>query len=137
MLDIFSYLMGGFSEILTFTNLMWIFFGGIFGSIVGMLPGLGPATGIAVLLPLTFGMNPVTALSTLTAIYYGAMFGGSRASILINTPGDGGAIAATFDGYPMTKKRKSRRSSGHVSNSFFYRRDYSYDFDDIFSSVNI
>ncbi|WP_372714177.1 tripartite tricarboxylate transporter permease [Ilyobacter sp.] len=107
MLDIFSYLMGGFSEILTFTNLMWIFFGGIFGSIVGMLPGLGPATGIAVLLPLTFGMNPVTALSTLTAIYYGAMFGGSRASILINTPGDGGAIAATFDGYPMTKNGRA------------------------------
>lgn len=107
MLEIFSFLMGGFKEILTFSNIMWIIAGGTFGTIVGMLPGLGPATGIAVLLPLIFGMNPVTALATLTAIYIGAMFGGSRASILLNTPGSGSAIAATFDGYPMTKNGKA------------------------------
>lgn len=107
MSEVFGLLMQGFTEILTFGNIMWILFGGVFGTIVGMLPGLGPATGIAVLLPITFGMEPVTALSTLTAIYYGAMFGGSRSSILINTPGDGGAIASTFDGYPMTKNGKA------------------------------
>lgn len=105
--DIFNYLAEGFTQILTFSNIMWIIFGGTFGTIVGMLPGLGPATGIAVLLPLIFGMDPVMALSTLTAIYYGAMYGGSRSSILINTPGDGAAIAATFDGYPMTQNGKA------------------------------
>jgi putative tricarboxylic transport membrane protein len=80
---------------------MWVTIGGTLGTIVGMLPGLGPATGVAVLLPLTFTMGPVAALITMCGIYYGAMFGGSRSSILINTPGDGAALAATFDGYPM------------------------------------
>ncbi|MFP7416859.1 tripartite tricarboxylate transporter permease [Priestia filamentosa] len=85
-------------------NLLWLTLGGLLGTIVGMLPGLGPATGVAILIPVTFGMEPISALILLAAIYYGAMYGGSRSSILINTPGDGSAIAATFDGYPMTKK---------------------------------
>ena len=72
-----------------------------------MLPGLGPATGVAVLLPMTFSMGPTAALITMCGVYYGAMFGGSRSSILINTPGDGAALAATFDGYPMAKKGKA------------------------------
>jgi len=105
--EIFGYLGQGFIEILTIKNLLWITFGGFFGTIIGMLPGLGPATGIAILLPITFGMDPTTALSTMTAIYFGAMFGGSRSSILINTPGDGGAIASTFDGYPMTQQGRA------------------------------
>ncbi len=83
-------------------NIMWVTVGGVLGTIVGMLPGLGPATGVALLLPLTFTMGPVAALITMGGVYYGAMYGGSRASILINTPGDGAAVAATFDGYPMT-----------------------------------
>ncbi|TSB48624.1 tripartite tricarboxylate transporter permease [Alkalicoccobacillus porphyridii] len=85
-------------------NLLWLLFGALLGTIVGILPGLGPATGVAVLIPLTFGMDPVSALILMAAIYYGALFGGSRSSILINTPGDGSSIAATFDGYPMTKR---------------------------------
>ncbi|MEK4566300.1 tripartite tricarboxylate transporter permease [Alkalihalobacillus sp. FSL R5-0424] len=85
-------------------NLVWLLFGALLGTIVGILPGLGPATGVAVLIPLTFGMDPVSALILMAAIYYGALFGGSRSSILINTPGDGSSIAATFDGYPMTQK---------------------------------
>ncbi len=85
-------------------NLLWLAFGGFLGTIVGMLPGLGPATAVAVLIPITFGMDPTTALIMMAAIYYGAMYGGSRSSILLNTPGDGSAIAATFDGYPMAKK---------------------------------
>lgn len=72
-----------------------------------MLPGLGPATGVAVLLPLTFTMGAEGALITMCGVYYGAMFGGSRSSILINTPGDGAAIAATFDGYPMAMNGKA------------------------------
>lgn len=85
-------------------NIMWIILGGFLGTIVGMLPGLGPATAVAVLIPITFGMEPVSALILMAAIYYGAMYGGSRSSILLNTPGDGSAIAATFDGYPMAQK---------------------------------
>ena len=72
-----------------------------------MLPGLGPATGVAVLLPLTFTMGAEAAMITMAGVYYGAMFGGSRSSILINTPGDGAAVAATFDGYPMAKNGKA------------------------------
>lgn len=88
-------------------NLLWVSIGGFLGTIIGMLPGLGPATGVAVLLPLTFSMGPTAALITMGGVYYGAMYGGSRASILINTPGDGAAVAATFDGYPMTRKGRA------------------------------
>ncbi|AQQ52214.1 tripartite tricarboxylate transporter permease [Planococcus lenghuensis] len=85
-------------------NILWICVGGFLGTIVGMLPGLGPATAVAVLIPITFGMDATSALILMAAIYYGAMYGGSRSSILLNTPGDGSAIAATFDGYPMAQK---------------------------------
>ena len=84
-------------------NILWVFIGGLLGTVIGMLPGLGPATGVAILIPITYGMNPATALITMCAVYYGAMFGGSRASIMINTPGDSSAIVSCFDGYPMTK----------------------------------
>ena len=67
-------------------NLLWILIGGFLGTVVGMLPGLGPATAVAVLIPVTFGMNPVSALILMISIYYGAMYGGSRSSILLNTP---------------------------------------------------
>ncbi|MDM5201534.1 tripartite tricarboxylate transporter permease [Fictibacillus enclensis] len=85
-------------------NIFWCVLGGFLGTVVGMLPGLGPATAVAVLIPVTFGMDPTSAIILMAAIYYGAMYGGSRSSILLNTPGDGSAIAATFDGYPMSRK---------------------------------
>jgi len=97
-----EYLMQGFQVVLQPVNLFWISLGGFLGTVIGMLPGLGPATGIALLLPLTFVMKPETALITMCAIFYGAMFGGSRSSILLNIPGDGSAVASCFDGYPMT-----------------------------------
>ena len=100
---IFANLAIGFSTAMTAYNIMWVFIGGLLGTIMGMLPGLGPATGVAILIPITFGMDPSTALITMCAVYYGAMFGGSRASIMINTPGDASAIVSCFDGYPMTK----------------------------------
>ncbi|MFB4158344.1 tripartite tricarboxylate transporter permease [Geomicrobium sp. JSM 1781026] len=98
-----SFVLDGLWTALQPINLLWLILGAFLGTIVGILPGLGPATGVAVLIPLTFGMEPVSALILMAAIYYGALFGGSRSSILINTPGDGSSIAATFDGYPMTK----------------------------------
>jgi putative tricarboxylic transport membrane protein len=107
MVEILQNLMSGFLIALEPYHLLLITFGGILGTIVGMLPGLGPATGVAVLIPITFTMGPTAAMITMAGIYYGAMFGGSRSSILINTPGDGAALAATFDGYPMAMKGKA------------------------------
>ena len=100
-MELTGYLWNGLLVALQPMNIWWVTLGGVLGTIIGMLPGLGPATGVALLLPLTYAMGPVGALITMGGVYYGAMYGGSRASILINTPGDGAAIAATFDGYPM------------------------------------
>ncbi|RBA03750.1 tripartite tricarboxylate transporter permease [Staphylococcus arlettae] len=108
-IDINSF-MEGLSTALHPINILWVLIGGFLGTVVGMLPGLGPATAVAVLIPVTFGMEPVSALILMIAIYYGAMFGGSRSSILLNTPGDGSAIAATFDGYPMTKNGEAGKA---------------------------
>ena len=107
MQEIFSNLGLGFQTAMTWTNILWVFIGGSLGTVIGMLPGLGPATGVAILIPITFGMNPATALITMCAVYYGAMFGGSRASIMINVPGDASAIVSCFDGYPMTKNGRA------------------------------
>lgn len=106
-MSVLSNLLSGFLVALQPYHLLMVTIGGVLGTIVGMLPGLGPATGVAVLLPITFSMGPTAALITMTGVYYGAMFGGSRSSILINTPGDGAALAATFDGYPMAMKGKA------------------------------
>lgn len=103
----FQELLNGLLTAIQPVNLLWLAIGGFLGTVVGMLPGLGPATAIAVLIPITFGMDSTSALIMLAAIYYGAMYGGSRSSILLNTPGDGSAIAATFDGYPMTKNGRA------------------------------
>lgn len=107
---IFQNLALGLHQALTLNNILWVFIGGLLGTVIGMLPGLGPATGVAVLIPITYGMNPATALITMAAVYYGAMFGGSRASIMINTPGDASAIVTCFDGYPMTKNGQAGKA---------------------------
>lgn len=97
----------GFAVSFTLVNITWLVVGGLLGTIIGMLPGIGPVTGIALLIPVTFGMDPTTAIITLCAVSYGAMYGGSRASILLNTPGDASAIVATFDGYPMAQQGRA------------------------------
>ncbi len=107
MTDIFTHLLDGFGTALQPYYLLLITLSGVMGTVIGMLPGLGPATGVAVLLPMTYAMGPTASLITMTGIYMGAMFGGSRSSILINTPGDGAALAATFDGYPMAMKGRA------------------------------
>jgi putative tricarboxylic transport membrane protein len=103
-MDILQSLLYGFSVAATPINLAYMAFGSVLGTVLGMLPGLGPSTGVALFLPLTYAMKPETALITMCAIYYGAMFGGSRSSILLNIPGDGAAVASCFDGYPMAQK---------------------------------
>jgi putative tricarboxylic transport membrane protein len=104
---IFSDLMMGMSVVLTFQNLFYLFVGSFVGMIVGIIPGLGPAAGLAILLPLTFGMDPISAVVMLAAIYYGSMYGGTITSILINTPGESATVAATFDGYPLAQQGRA------------------------------
>lgn len=103
-MEILHNLWQGFAVAITPINMLWLIIGAILGTVLGMLPGIGPSTGIALLIPLTFAMDPATALITMCAVYYGAMFGGSRSSILLNVPGDGAAVASCFDGYPMAQK---------------------------------
>lgn len=109
-MESFKLLLEGFGVAILPINILWVTIGGVLGTVIGMLPGLGPATGVAILLPLTFTMGPVAALITMGGVYYGSMYGGSRSSILINTPGDGAAVAATFDGYPMTLQGRAEQA---------------------------
>lgn len=102
----------GFSILADPMNILYSLLGVVFGVIIGALPGLGPSVGIAVLLPMCYGLQPVSALAMLCGIYYGAMYGGSITSILINTPGDSAAIMTTLDGYPMAKKGQAGKALG-------------------------
>ena len=93
----------GFANALTFQNLAWALLGTTLGTAIGVLPGIGPALTVAVLLPVTFGLDPVSAFIMFGGIYYGAMYGGSTTSILLNTPGETGAIATAIDGHQMAR----------------------------------
>jgi putative tricarboxylic transport membrane protein len=94
----------GFANALTLPHLGWALLGTTLGTAVGALPGIGPALTVAVLLPVTFSLDPVSAFIMFGAIYYGAMYGGSTTSILLNTPGETGSIATTIDGYAMARQ---------------------------------
>lgn len=102
----------GFANALTPLNILFCFLGVIVGTAVGILPGLGPAATIAMLLPLTFGLDPATAMIMMAGIYYGAMYGGSITSILVNTPGESSSVATTFDGYPLALQGKAGAALG-------------------------
>lgn len=105
-METFQFLMAGFGVALAPTNLLVAAIGALIGTIVGMLPGLGPINGVAILMPLAFALKlpPETALILLAAVYLGCEFGGRISSILLNVPGDAGAIMTALDGYPMAKK---------------------------------
>ena len=100
-------LMQGFSIALTPYNLGLMLVGVILGVLIGVLPGLGGANGVAILLPLTFSMNPTSAIIMLSCIYWGALFGGAITSILFNIPGEPWSVATTFDGYPMAQQGRA------------------------------
>jgi putative tricarboxylic transport membrane protein len=97
-------LRSGFAAALTLTNLLWALAGVTLGTAVGVLPGIGPALTVAVLLPVTFTLDPISAFIMFGGIYYGAMYGGSTTSILLNTPGETGSIATAIDGHKMALK---------------------------------
>ncbi len=103
-------LMQGFSVALTPMNVVFMFVGITLGVLIGVLPGLGGANGVAILLPLTFSMNPTSAIILLSCIYWGALFGGAITSILFNIPGEPWSVATTFDGYPMAQQGKAAQA---------------------------
>ena len=111
-MDILGGLLHGFVVALAPANLWWCFVGCLLGTVIGVLPGLGPAATIAMLLPLTFQMNPTTALIMLCGIYYGAKYGGSTTSILLNVPGESASVVTCLDGYQMAKKGRGGAALG-------------------------
>ncbi len=105
--ETFQNLLLGFSVALQPSILVYAFVGCVIGTLVGMMPGLGPLAGISLLLPATFGLNPIIAIVLLAGVYYGAMYGGSTTSILINVPGEAASVMTCVDGYAMTLKGRA------------------------------
>ena len=103
-MDLFSHLALGFSVALTPINLLWALIGALVGTLIGVLPGIGPVATIAMLLPTTYALQPVSALIMLAGIYYGAQYGGSTTSILLNMPGETSSAVTCLDGYQMARK---------------------------------
>jgi putative tricarboxylic transport membrane protein len=118
-MDIFSGLLHGFAVALTPINLGMCLAGVFLGTIVGVLPGLGPPATIAMLLPLTFRMEPTGAMIMLAGIYYGAKYGGSTTSILLNIPGESASAATCFDGYQLARKGRAGPALGMAAIASF------------------
>ncbi|RZT97897.1 tripartite tricarboxylate transporter permease [Rivibacter subsaxonicus] len=112
-------LIGGFGVALTVPNLVFMLVGLLLGVLIGVLPGLGGANGVAILLPLTFSMNPTSAIIMLSCIYWGALFGGAITSILFNIPGEPWSVATTFDGHPMAQQGKAAQALAAAFTSSF------------------
>lgn len=106
----FELLMHGFGVAITPMHIGLMIGGVLFGLVVGVLPGLGAPNGVSLLIPLTFTLDPTSAIILLTSMYWGALFGGSTTSILFNIPGEPSSVATTFDGYPMARKGESTRA---------------------------
>jgi putative tricarboxylic transport membrane protein len=102
-LDLLLSLAGGFAAAMSPGNFLACLVGVLIGTVIGVLPGIGPVGAMALLLPFSFGMDPGTGLIMLAGIYYGAMYGGSTTSILLNVPGEAVSIVTCLDGYQMAK----------------------------------
>ena len=107
MMDLITNLIHGFAVAMSPTNLLLCLIGTLVGTLIGVLPGIGPLATIAMLLPITFGLPPVGALIMLAGIYYGAQYGGSTTSILINIPGESSSVVTTLDGHQMAKQGRA------------------------------
>ncbi len=111
-MDFFGNLVTGFNVALQPYNLIFCFVGVFIGTLIGVLPGIGPVGTIAILLPVTFGISPATAIIMLAGIYYGAQYGGSTTSILVNIPGEAASVITTLDGYQMALKGRAGPALG-------------------------
>lgn len=110
MLESLQHLATGFGVAMTLQNFVYCLVGAIVGTLVGVLPGLGPIAGIALLIPATFGLNATSAIIMLAGIYYGAMYGGSTTSILLNVPGETASVITCIDGYQMAQKGQAGKA---------------------------
>jgi len=111
-MDLLNNLVMGFSIALTPFNLTLAFMGVVLGTLIGALPGIGPVSGVALLLPLTFGMSPTSGIIMLAALYYGTMYGGTITSVLINTPGESASVVTCIDGYQMALQGRAGPALG-------------------------
>ncbi|SES26588.1 putative tricarboxylic transport membrane protein [Actinokineospora terrae] len=109
-MESFDLLMSGFGTALTPTHLALAAIGVLLGTFIGVLPGIGPAMAVALLLPVTYGLEPTGAFIMFAGIYYGGMFGGSTTSILLNTPGESAAVVAAIEGNPMARKGRGSQA---------------------------
>ena len=103
-MELFSHLSIGFGVAFTPINLLYAFIGCLMGTLIGVLPGIGPLATIAMLLPATYALPPVSALIMLAGIYYGAQYGGSTTAILVNLPGEASSVVTVIDGYQMARQ---------------------------------
>jgi putative tricarboxylic transport membrane protein len=111
-MDVFGQIYLGFSVALQPANLMFAMLGAILGTLVGVLPGLGPTAAMSLLLPATFGISPVGSMIMLAGIYYGAQYGGSTTSILVNIPGEAASVVTCLDGYQMARQGRAGAALG-------------------------
>ena len=111
-MELLQNLVLGFSVLLQPSNLFACFMGVLIGTLVGVLPGLGPAAAISLLLPTTYKLSPLTGIIMLAGIYYGAMYGGSTTSILVNIPGESASVITCLDGYQMARKGRAGPALG-------------------------
>ncbi|MCM3651374.1 tripartite tricarboxylate transporter permease [Metabacillus litoralis] len=106
-METFSLLLAGFETALTWQNLIYCLIGVSVGMLVGILPGLGPSAGTALLIPMTFAMDPIPAIIMLAGIFYGSMYGGTITTVLVNVPGEAASVITALDGYPMARKGRA------------------------------
>lgn len=111
-MDIFGPVIEGFGTVLEPGNLLYCFIGVLVGMLIGVLPGLGPAATMAILLPMTFGIEPVTAIIMLAGIFYGAQYGGTITSVLLRLPGEASSVVTVFDGFQMAKQGRAGAALG-------------------------
>ena len=121
-MEVFANLWLGLETALSLTNLLYCLVGVFLGTAIGVLPGLGPVATIAMLLPVTFGLPPVSALIMLAGIYYGAQYGGSTTAILVNLPGESSSVVTAIDGYQMARQGKAGAGARHRRPRLVLRR---------------
>jgi len=118
-MDVVSGLFSGFAIALQPINLAYCFVGVLAGTLIGVLPGIGPVAGVAMLIPLSFGLNATTAMILMAGIYYGAMYGGSTTSILVNLPGESSSVMTCLDGYPLARQGRAGAALGMAAFASF------------------
>src|SRR5439155_402730 len=121
-MDVISNLGLGFAVALTIQNIAYCFIGVLLGTIIGVLPGIGPVTTVAMLLPISFTLQPESALILLAGIYYGAQYGGSTTAILVNIPGEASSVVTTIDGHQMARQGRAGPALGIAAIGSFFAR---------------